>query len=435
MSQIEVNKLTESRHSDDIQDIISASPPWLLRWGITLFFMIIMLILGLSAFIKYPDIIKTQLKITSLDAPKSIVAKVSGKLSTLLVVNDQTVMTDQPLGYLESTANHKDVLDLIEQLRQLQQQELTGKPITDWVFSKKSNYNFGELQVAYQTFIQNFLDYLATINSGVFIKRKAFLQQDLINLQKQAKQLTVQKSLQQHDFKLAAEEYEMHKNLALEDAETKAELRGAESNYLNKQSPLVQIDASIIASASNYAAKQKEILELDNQMIEEKTKFMQALNSLISQAEEWKGKYVLTASQPGKVSLAGNIQKNQVLQSGQDVFYINPGSDNFFGEMAIPQINMGKVKTKQVVLIKLKSYPFEEYGMIRGQINTIDDVPYRDSIFLSKVDFIQKKGTDFKKEIHLKQGMLADAEIITENATLLQRITRNLFKLIDNDRN
>jgi HlyD family secretion protein len=40
-------------------------------------------------------------------------------------------------------------------------------------------------------------------------------------------------------------------------------------------------------------AKQSEVTELDNQVQEEKAKFLQALNSLISIAEDWKSKYVL----------------------------------------------------------------------------------------------------------------------------------------------
>jgi hypothetical protein len=93
---------------------------------------------------------------------------------------------------------------------------------------------------------------------------------------------------------------------------------------------------------------------------------------------------------------------------------------------------MGKVKEGQEVLIKLKSYPFEQYGMIRGTIKYISDVPYKDSIFMSKVDFKIKGSTDMKRPIHLKQGMMASAEIITQDATILQRITWNLVKLINN---
>lgn len=75
MPELFVNERGKIRHSDDMQDIITVPPGWLLRWGITLFFGILVMIVSLSAFIKYPDIVKTQLKVSSIDAPKSIVAK------------------------------------------------------------------------------------------------------------------------------------------------------------------------------------------------------------------------------------------------------------------------------------------------------------------------------------------------------------------------
>lgn len=102
------------------------------------------------------------------------------------------------------------------------------------------------------------------------------------------------------------------------------------------------------------------------------------------------------------------------------------------GEMTIPPASMGKIKEGQEVLIKLSGYPFEEYGMIRGRISYIADVPYRDSIFMSKVDFKAGNFSDLKRPIHLKPGMTADAEIITENATMIQRLSRSIIKIIDN---
>jgi len=42
--------------------------------------------------------------------------------------------------------------------------------------------------------------------------------------------------------------------------------------------------------------------------------------------------------------------------------------------------NMGRVKVGQEVLIKLKSYPFEEFGMLKGEIKYIADIPYKDSV-------------------------------------------------------
>jgi hypothetical protein len=59
------NNTPEARHTDDMQDIISAVPGWLLRWGITLFFTVLVLIVALASLIRYPDIVKAQLKIDS----------------------------------------------------------------------------------------------------------------------------------------------------------------------------------------------------------------------------------------------------------------------------------------------------------------------------------------------------------------------------------
>jgi multidrug efflux pump subunit AcrA (membrane-fusion protein) len=425
-----INNNEQERHTDDMQDIITTVPSWILRWGITLFFGILVLIVSLSALVKYPDIVKTQLKIESPNSPKPVVSKVAGKLVRLLVKENTNVVAGQALAYMESTGDHDKIWRLAANLKGLQTQVLQNKPVSQVLFSQSDNIQLGELQSAYQTFYQEYLNYKSAVTDGFYLKKRAFLQNDLIDLNRQSQQLNQQKQIQQRNFAIADDDYQMHKKLEKEKVETPAELRQQESKYLAQKEPLVQTESALITANNNYATKQKDILELDNQIREEKAKFLQALNSLISQAEDWKSKYILTAAQSGKLSYAGIIQENQVLNAGQEVFNINPGNEAFFGQMAIPQDNMGKVKEGQEVLVKLKSYPFEEYGMIRGKISFIADVPYKDSVFISKVDFKIRSTSDMKKPIHLKQGMMADAEIITQDATIMQRISRSVFKII-----
>lgn len=431
MPQIIIEEQQQSRHSDDIQDIISAPPSWLLQWGITSIVVLIIIIVTLSAFIKYPDIVRAELKITSFNSPKLVVTKVPGRLSRLLVADNQVVHVGQPLAYIESTANHSDVILLIDQLHLLLKQLQSEGGNISSAFFKNKQYRLGELQPVFQIFYQEFITYQASVNSGAWVKKQSFLQEDLANILKQRAQLQKQKLLQQRDYTLATEEFEMHRKLFKQQVETLVELRDAESRYISKQFPLPQTDAALLSTQASYSAKQKEILELTNQVKEEKAKFYQALNSLISQADEWKNKYILSASQKGKVAFVGVLQTNQVLQAGQEVFYINPENNNYFGEMVVPQDNMGKVKKGQRVLAKLKSFPFEEYGMLCGKITNINDVPFKDSIFYSQVSFDFKSSNFLKRPVHLKQGMLADAEIITEDATVLQRIFRNFSKIVN----
>ncbi|MFI5139537.1 MAG: HlyD family secretion protein [Sphingobacteriales bacterium] len=418
------------RHTDDMQDIITAVPSWLLRWGITLFFGILVLIVGLSALIRYPDVVKAQLKIGSPNAPKPIVSKISGKLVKLLVTENETVKAGQSLAYIESTANHDKVLTLLTNLKGIQQQALQNTPINSQLFNNSDNIQFGELQNSYQVFFQEYLTYSSTIGNGFLVKKKAFLQRDLSFLSDQQHQLSAEQTIQQKDYTIAGDEYAMHKKLEQQKVETPAELRLEESKYLAKKAAVLQTESSIITGDNNYATKQSEIAELDNQLQQEKAKFLQALNSLISAVEDWKSKYILTASQSGKLSFSGIIQENQVLSPNQEVFYVNPGDEAFYGEMAIAQSNMGKVKEGQQVLVKLRSYPFEEYGMIRGRIKYISDIPYKDSVFISRVTFKIQNSSDMRKPIHLKQGMMADAEIVTQDATILQRLGRSFFKVL-----
>ena len=111
---------------------------------------------------------------------------------------------------------------------------------------------------------------------------------------------------------------------------------------------------------------------------------------------------------------------------------MNPGNEAFFGNMTVPQDKMGKISEGQKVLIKLKSYPFEEYGMIRGTIKYIPEFAYKDSLFIARVDIDIKNSSDLKKPIQLKQGMVADADIITQDATILQRLGRSFIKMAGN---
>lgn len=420
------------RHIEELDDIITTVPSWLLRWGITMFFFVVLLIFGLSALIKYPDMVNAQLKIFSPNSPKPVISKISAKLVKLLVTENQIVKLGQPLAYLESTAEHHKVLLLINNLKEFQRQMLQNKHLVTSSFNLSDNMRLGELQSAFQTFYQEYIIYQSTIDNGFLLKKKSYLQKDLSYLVQQQQELNAQKIIQQRDFALADEEYAMHKKLEQEHVETRAELRQEESKYLAKKSPLLQSQSSMITSDNSYSSKQRDIIELDNQVQEEKAKFIQALNSLISNAEDWKSKYILFAPQAGKLSFAGIVQENQMLTPSQEVFYINPGDEQFFGEMQIPQNNMGKVKEGQQVLVKLKSYPFEEYGMIRGQIVYIADVPVKDSVFISRVNFKIRKTSDMQKPVHLKQGMTADAEIITQDATILQRILRSVFKITNN---
>ncbi|MGN6164441.1 MAG: hypothetical protein ACTHOF_07865, partial [Flavisolibacter sp.] len=98
--------------SDEVKEIISYRPHWIIRKGNVIFFAVILLLLTLTWFIQYPDKVNASARLVALKAPKIVTARTDGKLDKLLVVNEQVVSSGQPLAWLQSTASHQQVLQL-----------------------------------------------------------------------------------------------------------------------------------------------------------------------------------------------------------------------------------------------------------------------------------------------------------------------------------
>jgi HlyD family secretion protein len=424
------NEFDISRHSDDIQEVLLAIPGWALRFGTYVFFAALMGVLAMASIIKYPEVILAQLKIVSQNAPKPIVSKISGKLSLLLVKENETVFRNQPLAYIESTAKPEKVFALSKDLSILQQLVIKDEFVNDQLvgFSEKNQY--GELQTDYQIFYQEYLLFKTTTDRGILTKRKKFLHKDLNYLRLQQQELTEQQSINKKNYSLANEDYQMHKLLEQKKVETKSELREQESKFLLKKAPLVQTESAILTADNSYLLKQRELLELEDQIKQEKLRFLLSINKLISSIADWETKYIIIAPQEGKVTFVGVIQENVQVAQSQELFYVEPENERFLGQLAINQNSLGKVQQGQEVLIKMRSYPFEQFGMIRGKIGYISDVPYKDSTFIATVT-INNNRSDQGKTLRLKHGMLADGEVITQNATLLQRFSRNVLKILN----
>ncbi|MES2650767.1 MAG: HlyD family efflux transporter periplasmic adaptor subunit [Bacteroidota bacterium] len=418
------------RNSEEIQEIITAVPSWILRRGIFLILVVLLSIVLLSAFIRYPDVVKTSLKINSLNSPKGAIAHQSGKLVKLLVRENEHVTAKQPLAFIESTGKHEDVMALGNTLNHLNKLLNTSQPITAQDIVGK-DLNLGELQGNYQSFYQAYLQFVNTQNGGLYVTQKGYLEKDLDEIKKLQNQIHQQKQIQEQEFANAQEEYEAYRKLKNKNVISNSEFKQQENKYLSSKYPLQQTATALLNNNSSYMAKQKEIATLNNTIREEQAKFGQALNAMITETNSWLMKYVIFSPLAGSVGYAGILQENQNVAVNQELFIINPGNTNFFGEVQIPQYNMGKVKLGQRTLIKLRSYPFEEYGIINGKISYITDVALKDSVFIAKIDFGKFEQKNPDNPIVLKPGMQADAEIITKESSLLQRFLRNITKMMN----
>ncbi|WP_313240713.1 HlyD family efflux transporter periplasmic adaptor subunit [Sphingobacterium multivorum] len=417
------NLMQEDLHSEDLNEIITKPPSWLLQRGISLILGTVLLILGLSVFIRFPEIVTSSVKFNSINAPKIITSRNNGILIKILVKDGDWVKTGTELAYLESTADHGQVTMLIDRLQNLKKVNNEDYNLESLIAPNK--LNLGELQGSYQNFYLAYLNYRAASNDGIYQKRRGVLEQEKINLARQYEKESQSFKLQHQQLKLAEEEFEKYQLLAQKKIISPSELHQKEALLLAKRQTIPQMENNLIGYEGNILSKNRELSDLSNQINEESKKFVQALNSFISEAETWKRQFILTSPVNGKLIYGSFLQENQSVKIDQPLFYVNPNSDQYYGELMLPQVVSAKVKKGQKVLIKVRSYPYQDYGYLNGKIDYISDIPMQDSVFFAKVTLF-RSSTD--SLIILKPGIYGDAEIITEDKSIFKRIWDNLTK-------
>ena len=105
--------------SDEIQDILGRVPHWLVRRGMMGIFLVIIIMLVVAAWFKYPDRITSQIQLTTDHPPVYLVSRTTAKIDEFFVEERQEVNSGDLLVVLESSANYKDVLsirDLVSEL-------------------------------------------------------------------------------------------------------------------------------------------------------------------------------------------------------------------------------------------------------------------------------------------------------------------------------
>lgn len=415
--------------SAEVNEIISNKPGFLIRWGITIFFLLLLLIVAATFFIHYPDIVPARAKLTSINAPKEVKARTEGKLIKLNAVEGRFAQQGQLLGFMESRASHYEVISLSETIDSLQRLMNNNQSEAVPKYLLEPYQNIGEVQQAYQSFMQVYMLFREYLSAGFYLKKKTMLQIDMVYLKRLHGNLTEQKEMQEEDLGLAKETFDANSTLKDQKVISPFDYRNEKSKYIGKAISIPQITSAIISNESSQHEKQKEILQLENEIAQQKGIFTQALNTLKAQLDDWKSKYLLIAPVDGKVSFAGFIQENQEIRNNQTICFINPENSSCYAEVYIPQNNFGKIKLGEKVLLKLPSYPFQEYGAIEGRLDFISNIA-TDSGYAAKIVFSNGLKTNYNKQIQYRDGLIAQGEIITDDLQLSDRLFNGLRKLI-----
>lgn len=423
--------------SEEVQDILTKVPHWMIRYGNTLLFSLILLILFLSWLIKYPDVVVAQTSLTTQIPPQKEYAKITGRLDTICVKEGSLVNTDQPLAVIENAANFNDVYTLKHIM-----DTVTGLKDREFYFPIQQIplLFLGEIETDYAVFENNYLNYKLNkeLNpyKGSLLNSKTSLQElknRLINLKSQ-------KQLNASELSFKEKDLERNKKLhnkgviSLQEYETKQmEYIAAERNYKNITSSIHQLKEAI-----SNAEQQSRSTKIDQQMDETTLlkKVVQSYHQLKRSIKDWEFKYVLKSNIEGKVSFLNYWSTNQTVQQGDWVFTVIPQKDSpYIAKLKTPIQNSGKIKIGQEVNIRLDNYPSEEYGVLKGEVAHISTLPSQEGFYLVDVQLPDELVTSYQRKINFKPDLSGTGEIITKDLRLIERFFHQFQKLLERKSN
>jgi len=182
----------------------------------------------------------------------------------------------------------------------------------------------------------------------------------------------------------------------------------------------------------------ESLLDTEQQETERLNGLQTQLQSLISQLrtgiQEWELNYILQAPIDGKITFARYWAENQNISAGEEVFAIVPNSPNtIIGKAMLPVARSGKVELGQKVNIRLQNFPENEYGILRGIVSNISLTPVQTGgmdYYAVEVNLPNKLITTYKKELPYLPNMQGQADIITDDMSLLIRFILPMKRIL-----
>ncbi|SHJ33207.1 HlyD family secretion protein [Aquimarina spongiae] len=417
--------------SEEVQEILSNPPGWMTRWGITVVFFVLVLIITASCIVEYPDVVTSNITITTQVPVEKIEAKNSGRIVKLLVTDQEYVTHGQILAVIENTAKFEDFL----RLKSIVDTLTLDYKTFEFPIDKTEHLSLGELEQDYALFEKSYTDFLLNKHLKPYSIETLSGQQTLTELNGRIQVLETQRELEKKELDVRKQDLERTQMLYKKGVISKVELENKELGYLQARRNYenTKINMSQIQESKNNT--RRGIQGSNITKIQNETKYLKEVISSYKQLKRaiklWEQNYLLIASIDGKVSFQKFWGENQFVKLGDNVLTILPKQSLLVGKITTPAVNTGKIKPEQNVLIKLDNYPFQEFGMINGQVISMSLSPDSDGNYYIEVDLPEDLQTTYGKTLAFNREMRGTAGIVTEDLRVIERVFyqfRNIFK-------
>lgn len=421
--------------SEEVQEIMGTPPRWIIRWGIVIIMLVVFVLLAGSFFYKYPDIIDARVTILSESPPISIIARHDGKLDKLFVIDKQRVKAGDLLGIIENPADYQDVYELVAFLDSV-------KPFFDSPDSLASleipkDFSLGQNHSSYSSLVSELNDFQTYMKFNPSEQKIKSLEKEFTDYKNYIEKLRRKIEVLNQDYTLSVSQFTrdsvLHMNKVMSDVDFEKSKQAMLKQKFSYNSAMTDL-ASTQITMNKLTQDMEEQNRLKSESVNNQLTLLRTgYYTLTNQLTAWEQEFVLKTPIAGQVTFTNFWSVNQFVNTGQMVFTVVPeNKQEIIGKATIPLAGVGKVDTAQRVNIKLDNFPYMEFGMLEGEISNISMVPVTNELgTYYPADIKLRNGlvTNYKKELPFNQEMQGNAEIITKDRRLIQRLVEPLISV------
>ena len=418
-----------NQKSEVVQAIVDRMPTYWVKWVVLCVGILMGMVILLAFLIQYPDTVDGQISVTADIAPVRLVANSNGRIS-LLQTNKVKLQRGDVISYLESGANFKHILWIDSILNRLNSNNSEKISLPDTMI-------LGEVSSAYNAFMLSYFQYERVISTNIYATMRQKLQQQIQSDEFVIINLNDQMQLKKQILRTSTDQLR-------KDSVLLAAKGISEQEYHRQYNAHLSLQEARLNLQSNWQMKQSEVarnqLEIQRILLEETETKEKAYSDFISRKNElsnsinlWKERYLQYSPVEGVLEYLGFWRNNSFVQTGQELFSIIPDKNDILGEVMIPSFGAGKVEIGQTANVKINNYPYDEYGLLKGVVESVSRITNKlktqkgdVDAYLVVISFPNGTVTNFGKTLPLDFESKGTAEIITKRKRLIERLFDNL---------
>ena len=220
--------------------------------------------------------------------------------------------------------------------------------------------------------------------------------------------------------------------------ETQRELAVMEDLFEREIVALIEVSRARKSNSDALNHYNEIITQAELDRASEYSDVLSALASLrqdLRVAEDRLTRTMITSPMRGIVNNLGVTTIGGVIRPGEEIFQIIPLDDELFVQAEVSPSNIANVIPGQAATIKLSAYDYTIYGSLTGVVQLISadtfedgrdpNAPphYRVTLRVNTTNLGERQA-----QIEIRPGMQADVELHTGSKTVLQYLTKSLYR-------